>query len=423
MKNTTLKTIKFTTAIAASLFLAACGGKGGGGSGGNSSGSSGSGGSSGTQTDYAPNSLPSGTNLSINPKISLTNSVSLTYSNPNGADSAFTPTLSNATWAYTPYTNGPTTGTLTVAGDGGVLSSKHFTGPTGRTAVLLTFQFANHVITGGTATINGSTYAVNFSGSLLNAGTGPSTGGTNTAKTIESKFEGTWALNFKQIATGSGYNDGDKVTFQLTNDALTFNGKTLAGPVGGKTNPADNTMSGPPWDFTDSTSGVTMRFNPYSTSNTVLDPSFTVIKGGSMLGIFTANTSTTTPPGSVTPLLNKVHTVVVTQQDDPNNSTSIGSSGTFKFTSTDPNAGAYELRGADMFSTDLGTMKSNANGSQWSSSGDSLGTGDVSIHNTVTVNVNTATQQVTDITVSNVYSRNGSVFRSGTMKYQVTNAN
>lgn len=422
MTNTLTKHLKLVTALSLTMLLAACGGGGGGG--GNSAptnSGSGNGGNTGgtTTTDYAPNSMPSGSSMSINPTLTLSTATTLTYA--NSGDSAFADSLASASWSYTPYTNGPTTGTLTIAGDGGTLSSKHFTGPTGRTAILLNFQFNNHAITGATATINGSTYAVTFSGSPISPGTGPATGGVTTTKKIETRFEGTWSLYFNQIATGSDFTAGEQVTFQVINDSITFKGKTLTGPTGATTNSADSTMSGPPWDFADAGTGVTYRFSPYSTNTTTINPCVTVIKAGTMLGVFTGTTPTTAPAGAPTPLLNKVHETVCTIQDDPNDSTPVGAVATFKFTDTNPASASVLLDGAQAYFQSFGGITSNADGSIWSSVATS-NSGDVSKETTLTILVDTTKNQVTEISFVTKYSRYGALFRTATEKHKVTHA-
>lgn len=416
-----MRKLTYISAFFASLFLAACGGGGGGGSTApTNTGSSGGGTVGGSTADYAPNTLPSGSSMSMNPTLTFNSATTLAYA--NAGDSAFADSLSSATWSYTPYTNGPTTGTLTVAGDGGALSSKHFSGPTGRTAVLLTFQFANHAITGATATVNGSTYAVTFTGTPLTPGSGPATGATAPAHVIPGNYEGTWTLNYNALATGGDFSAGQKVGFQVSADTLTFAGKSLAGPAGIQTTSAG--MSGPPWDFADAGTGVTYRYSPYSASATTPDPSVSVIKAGAILGIFSAQTPTTAPAGTPPPpLLNKVHTMVCTYNDDPNKAATIGTQATFKFTDTNPAGAAYLLNSVNaVIFQDGAGLKSNADGTTWTST-PSGSSGDVTYDGVITVTVDVSRQLATDYSETITYKRNGATFRVGTLKLHTLYAN
>lgn len=395
MKLKLLPAIAFS---AITLALTACGGGGGGGS------SS----SSGNSTDYAPDSIPAGTTMSINPTISFIDGATVNYSN-TAADSAFSASLANVRYTYTPRTAGPTTATLAIAGNGDS-AAKIFSGYNVTTQIALNFLFTNHQVTGATATINGQTYNVIFGGTALSAGTASSSatsGGAPTpsqnSPTINTAINGTYALNYHSLTPGGPYKDGDQVTFVLANDTLSFSGKTL-------TNPTANGGTG---YFTDTTESLSYQI----TGQTV---SFSVLQNGQPLGVFTNQTYTApaTSP-SYGPLLGKVHHIICTYNDNtsPGISDYVSRAGTMTVT----NEGDMTATIQAGSTTGTTGMAPNADKSVWTTSGEAIVIGAPSDQTTVftiTVYVDTVKHQITGWSTTYDYLKNGVKYKTATTTYK-----
>lgn len=409
------------TAIVAPLAfaLAACGGGGGG--------SSSGGGTTpppAIVTDYAPDLLPAGMSMSINPMLVLADSVTLNYNN-SAADSAFTDSVKNATWAYTPYTAGDRTGTFTVSGDGGPATTKHFSGSVGRTAVLLNWVFSNHQIIGATATINGSTYNVTLGGTLPSPGKGPAAHEQTTPNVIPAKYEGTYALTYKSFAPSGSYKDGDKVSFTVANDTLSFDGKSLTGPVAN--------VNGDPYDFADGGTGIVYRYGAPSSygvdgGGTVTNaPTVTILQGGAIVGQFMQTASITVPPGTVYgPLADKVHNMVCVAADDPNTSDRIGLQAVLKFKSFPDAKLAFSLEyaGGGYGTINVPVLNGGDSGiSPYINDQPSFYDPSVFVHYEGTFTVDANKKQCTEVKFYTEYSRNGAVFRRSTVRYALTYTN
>ncbi len=221
MKTSRRRFLLVSALAGCSLFLAACGGGGGGGS------SSGGSGSNTVTAQNAPDAIPSGVTMSMNPTLTFS-AGSLNYTNDNPAGE-FTASMSNGLYAYVPYSSGDGHGTITVTGDGAT-DGKRFSGAGTRTVMEVDFVGTPTQITGGTLSIGGATYAVTFGGTPMSPGKGRNGGGTVVAQSvIPVSLNGPWPLYFGggQNVSGSPSKDGDKVVFNIVGDSVTVNGVTM----------------------------------------------------------------------------------------------------------------------------------------------------------------------------------------------------
>lgn len=387
---TSFKSVLLTSLIATSLIFAGCGGGGGGGNAAPTPSNP-----SGQSSVNAPTALQPGTVLTVQagPVFTLSDPTNFAYSN-TGAN-AFTSGITAGGWYY--YASG-NTGYLVLSGNGAA-DSKILSGANFRVqGTLSNFVGTASAITGASLSIGGQSFNVTFSGTAnAPAASTPPTG--QGSSVIPSSIVGTyqWVAGLNQA--GSPYSDGTRVTVSIgQGGSLALNGT----PVNASPVLAPGITTTEPIVYYNWNAGA-MTYTAQVSNNSTLN-SLSVLNNGTFVGQIADSTTFPASPGNASaPLVGKIHHVVLSQDNWPDDGGVVGSTGRITVDTYTPGTGTanfgasveFDRFGVFSIPSDRASSTSGNTTTLTSTSHSITGTGGTT---TTTIIINNTTNSITSWT-------------------------